>query len=226
MGPIIAIDGPAGAGKTSTARALAERLGLTLLDTGAIYRAVALVARDGGVAWDDEPRLEELARGLAIEFASDGKGQRVLVDGRDRTADIRTPEISEGASRVSSRPRVRAALLELQRRIGHSAPNGVVVEGRDVGSVVFPDADLKVFLTASADRRAERRHAELAAAGHDAQIQKTLDEIKRRDQRDSTREAAPLKVAEGAEVIDSSGLPLESVVDRIEALFRARRAAP
>jgi cytidylate kinase len=225
--PIIAIDGPAGAGKTSAARAVAARLGLLLLDTGAIYRAVALSAREAGVDWDDDSGLERIASGLEISFAegpaaSSGApaANRVIVGGRDRSADIRTPEISEGASRVSARPGVRAALLDLQRRIGRAAPRGAVVEGRDVGTVVFPDAELKVFLTASADRRAERRCAELAAAGHPADLAQTLSEIQARDQRDSTREAAPLKVADDAHVLDSSTIPLAEVVDTIVDLYR------
>ena len=218
--PIIAIDGPAGAGKTSAARALAARLGFLLLDTGAIYRAVALVARESGVAWTDERPLGEIARTLEIAFEPAPGGQRVLVSGRDRTAEIRAPEISEGASQVSARPAVRAALLELQRRLGRAAQVGLVVEGRDVGSVVFPGATLKVFLTASPEARAERRHEELRGRGLPSDLAATLDEIRKRDERDSTREAAPLRVAEGAVVLDTSGMALDAVVAALEALYR------
>ncbi len=218
--PIIAIDGPAGAGKTSAARAVAARLGFLLLDTGAIYRAVALVARETGVAWSDERGLAAIANGLDIAFEAAPEGQRVLVGGRDRTAEIRTPEISEGASQVSARPAVRAELLELQRRLGRAAKVGLVVEGRDVGSVVFPDATLKVFLTASPEARAERRHQELLGRGMPSDLAATLDEIQKRDERDSTREAAPLKVAEGAVVLDTSGMSFDAVVAALEALYR------
>ncbi len=217
--PIIAIDGPAGAGKTSAARALAERLGFLLLDTGAIYRAVALVAREAGVPWTDEAGLGQIACGLEIAFEPAPTGQRVLVAGRDRTADIRTPEISEGASQVSARPAVRDALLELQRRLGRAARVGLVVEGRDVGSVVFPAATLKVFLTASPEARAERRHQELLGRGLPSDLPATLHEIRKRDERDSTREAAPLRVADRAVVLDTSGMPFATVVAALEALY-------
>ncbi len=220
--PIIAIDGPAGAGKTSAARALATRLGFLLLDTGAIYRAVALVARERGVQWTDEQALPAIARGLDITFEAAPDGQRVLVGGRDRTADIRTPEISEGASQVSAKAAVRDELLELQRRLGRAAKVGLVVEGRDVGSVVFPDATLKVFLTATPEARAERRHQELRGRGLPSDLAATLEEIQKRDERDSTREAAPLKVADGAVVLDSSGMGFDAVVAALEALYRKK----
>src|SRR6266540_6740759 len=160
---IVAIDGPAGAGKSTAARLLAARLGYTLLDTGAIYRVMALRARQAGVAWDDGPGVAAFADGLELSFRLEGTVNRVLLEGTDVTAAIRTPEMSDGASRVSSLPEVRAVLLGVQRRIG--AAGDVVVEGRDIGTVVFPAAEAKFFLTASTDERARRRTAELAASG-------------------------------------------------------------
>jgi cytidylate kinase len=193
---IVAIDGPAGAGKSTAARLLAARLGYTLLDTGAIYRVMALRARERAIAWDDGPGVAALADNLELAFRLEGTINRVLVDGRDVTSAIRTPEMSDGASRVSALPEVRAALLGLQRRIG--AAGDVVVEGRDIGTVVFPDAGAKFFLTATTDERARRRVAELAAAGRPADAATTRAEIVARDERDSTRAAAPLRKADDA----------------------------
>ena len=219
-GLIVAIDGPAGAGKSTTARLLAARLGYALLDTGAIYRAMALRARERGVAWDDGPGVAALADGIEIAFRLEGSVNRVTLNGRDVTAAIRTPEMSDGASRVSALPEVRAALLGLQRRIG--AGGGVVVEGRDIGTVVFPDAEAKFFLTASADERARRRVAELAAAGKPVDAEQTKAEIIARDTRDSTRAAAPLRKADDAIEIDSSTLSADAVVAKMASLVAAR----
>ena len=193
---IVAIDGPAGAGKSTAARLLAARLGYTLLDTGAIYRVMALRARERGIAWDDGPGVAALADGLELAFRLEGNVNRVLVDDNDVSAAIRTPEISDGASRVSALPEVRAALLEIQRRIG--AAGDVVVEGRDIGTVVFPRAGAKFFLTASTDERARRRVAELSSAGRPVDPEKTRAELVARDERDSTRATAPLRKADDA----------------------------
>jgi CMP/dCMP kinase len=224
---IVAIDGPAGAGKSTTARLLAERLGYALLDTGAIYRTMALRARERGIAWDDGPGVAALADGLEISFQLEGTINRVFANGADLTSAIRTPEISDGASRVSSLPEVRAALLGLQRRIG--GQGGVVVEGRDIGTVVFPSAEAKFFLTASTDERARRRVAELRAAGKPADEQKTRAELVERDERDSTRAAAPLRRADDAIEIDSSALGADEVVsqmaERVAKILAARAAA-
>jgi cytidylate kinase len=217
---IVAIDGPAGAGKSTAARLLAQRLGYALLDTGAIYRTMALRARERGVAWDDGPGVAALADGLDIAFRLEGKINRVFADGQDVTAAIRTPEMSDGASRVSALPEVRAALLGLQRRIG--AGGGVVVEGRDIGTVVFPAAEAKFFLTASTDERARRRVAELTAAGRPVDAGATRAEIIARDERDSTRAAAPLRKADDAVEIDSSALDAEAVVARMAEIVTAR----
>jgi cytidylate kinase len=217
---VVAIDGPAGAGKSTTARMLAERLGYSLLDTGAIYRAVALMARQGGVPWDDEARLAALVTGLDIGFRFEAGVNRVFVNTRDVTTEIRAPEISDGASRVSALPQVRAALLGLQRRLG--AGGGVVVEGRDVGTVVFPQAGAKFFLTASPTERARRRAAELRAAGRAVDEQAVLDEIVARDDRDTNRAVAPLKQAPDAVQIDSDHLTAAEVLERLVTEVRKR----
>ena len=221
---IVAIDGPAGAGKSTAARMLAKRLGYTLLDTGAIYRVMALRAREGDVDWADGPAVAALADGLELRFHLDGDLNRVFVDGKEVTTAIRTPEMSDGASRVSALPEVRAALLGIQRRIG--AAGDVVVEGRDIGTGVFPDAGAKFFLTASTDERARRRVAELAAAGRPADAATTRAEIVARDERDSTRAAAPLRKADDAMEIDSSALGPDEVVARMAADVAARVTAP
>ena len=222
----MAIDGPAGAGKSTTARLLAQRLGYALVDTGAVYRTMALLARRRAIAWSDGPAVAALGAALAIGFELRGERNHTRLDGADISDEIRTPEISDGASRVSARPEVRAALLDLQRRLG--AAGGVVVEGRDIGTVVFPDAEAKFFLTASADERARRRAAELRAAGRAVDEAATRAEMAARDQRDSTRAAAPLRKADDAVEIDSSNLTIDEVVGRMAAIVeqRARARAP
>jgi cytidylate kinase len=217
---IVAIDGPAGAGKSTAARMLAARLGYTLLDTGAIYRVMALKAREAGVAWDDGPGVAAFAAGLNLSFRLDGEVNRVFVDGTDVSAAIRTPDMSDGASRVSALPEVRAALLDVQRRLG--AAGDVVVEGRDIGTVVFPNADAKFFLTASTDERARRRTAELVALGRQVDADQTRAELVARDTRDSSRAVAPLKKADDAIEIDSSAIAPDEVVERMIAVVGAR----
>jgi len=221
---IVAIDGPAGAGKSSAARMLAERLGYTLIDTGALYRAVALAAKERGVSWDDGDALGQLAAGLELRFGpvTDGRPP-LLLDGQDRSDDIRAPDISQGASQVSAHPPVREALLEVQRRMGRQGD--VVLEGRDIGTVVFPSADVKVFLTASVEARARRRFDELKRRGGEADLDEVRREMETRDQRDSTRAVAPLKPAEDAVRLDTSGLDLDGVVSALEDIVR-RALAP
>jgi cytidylate kinase len=220
---VVAIDGPAGAGKSTVSKRLTGLLGYRLLDTGALYRTVALVARRAGVAWDDEGGLARVAADLDISFQLDGMVNRVLLAGEDVSAAIRTPDMSEGASLVSALPAVRAALLDRQRRL--AGQGGVVAEGRDVGTVVFPDAGAKFFLTASDDERARRRVDELRAGGTDADFAATLADLRRRDRRDSTREAAPLVCAPDAVVVDSSGLTIDEVVREMLDVVRRREIA-
>ena len=226
MRPIVAIDGPAGAGKSTVARELARRLGFTIVDTGAIYRAVALAAQRAGIGWEDDAALGRLLdSGLGVSFVPAADGQRVLLHADDVSEAIRTPEISRGASIVSARPTVRQKLLGLQRQLGRSAPAGAVMEGRDIGTVVFPDADVKFFLTANAEARAARRHAELAERGLPVPLGEVLEDQRRRDKDDSERAIAPLKPAPDAVVVDTTGLDLEEVVERCLRIARERLAA-
>jgi cytidylate kinase len=227
---IVAIDGPAGAGKSTASRLVAARLGFAMVDTGAIYRAVALAATRRAVALDDDARLAELLPAVQIHFAppaASGAGQRVLLGEEDVSAEIRTPAMSLGASKVSGRPVVRAGLLELQRRLALAPENaGAVLEGRDIGTVVFPDADVKFFLTASAEERARRRHAELQAKGDPQRLEEVLADQLRRDRDDSSRAVAPLRPADDAVVIDTTAIALAEVVERIVRDVEARRAPP
>lgn len=221
---VVAIDGPAGAGKSTAAKRLTALLGYALLDTGALYRSVAVSARRQGVSWDDEDGLARIAAALDIRFRLDGDINRVFVAGDEVTEAIRTPEASEGASVVSALPRVRGALLDLQRRL--AGAGGVVAEGRDVGTVVFPTADAKFFLTASDEVRARRRVDELRSRGVDADYDETLAAIRTRDERDSTRAAAPLIRADDAVVVDSSTLTIDEMVEQMAQVVRARESAP
>jgi len=225
---IVAIDGPAGAGKSSASRLLAARLGFALVDTGAIYRAVALAASRQGIAFDEDARLGPLLASLTIRFAPParpGEGQRVYLGAEEVSAAIRTPPMSLGASAVSARPVVRDGLLELQRRLALLPENrGAVLEGRDIGTVVFPDADYKVYLTASEECRASRRFRELQGRGDPSTLEEVLADQRRRDKNDSERAVAPLKPAGDARIFDSSGIGLDEVVEAL-ALEVERRAA-
>jgi cytidylate kinase len=217
---VVAIDGPAGAGKSTVARALATRLGYTFLDTGALYRTVALVAQGSQIPWDDGPRLGALAKALEIVFVRDAERTRILADSRDVTDAIRRAEISEGASRVSVLPEVRAGLLDMQRRA--ATQGSVVAEGRDIGTVVFPSAQAKFFLIANLETRAQRRTLELQAAGRPAVLAEVLAEMRARDARDSGRAVAPLRRADEAIEIDSSLATPDEIVERMAAIVRAR----
>ena len=213
---MVAMDGPAGSGKSSAARLVAQRLGYTLLDSGAIYRALALTALEQGISQGDEEALVALADALPLRFSLHEGQNCVLLGERDVSAEIRTPEVSSGASRISALPGVRSALMDLQRRFARRG--GVVAEGRDMGTVVFPRARLKVFLEASPEERARRRHAELAGMGHEVSLEEVFSQQQTRDRNDSERAVAPLKPAADAVRLDTTELTLEQVVDKIVEL--------
>ena len=222
---IVAIDGPAGAGKSTVSKLLSRRLGLSFVDTGALYRTVALSARRQSIAPDDDAALGALLPRINIVFRTLGEENRVFLDGEDVSTAIRTPEISLLASAVSARPVVRDGLLGLQRRLALEAPVGAVLEGRDIGTVVFPDADLKFFLVASPDVRARRRYEELFQKGSESSLDSVLADQNKRDRDDSSRAVAPLKPADDAVRVDTSGLPLSEVVQTLERVIRERLAA-
>lgn len=211
---VIAIDGPAGAGKSSVARGVAAELGFTYLDSGAMYRCVALAARQGQADLGDGEALGALAEGLEIDF----EGQRVLLDGEDVSDEIRAPEVSAAASRVSVHPRVRGAMVNRQRRL--IAAGRYVAEGRDIGTVVSPDSPLKIFLTASDEERARRR-----AAQSGEEVEAVLEAQRQRDARDTEREHGALRAAEDAVELDTTGLSLDEVVSRVVVLARERGLA-
>jgi len=218
---VIAIDGPSGSGKGTVARLVAERLGWHLLDSGALYRLVALAGASRGLDSGDERGHAELAGALDARFEVDALGaERVLLDGRDVTRQLRAESTGNMASVVAAMPAVRAALFERQRRF--AKPPGLVADGRDMGTVIFPTAGLKVFLTASAEERARRRHKQLKEKGLAANLAGLSQEILERDRRDAARTTAPLKPAADAVLIDSTGVPVETVVQRILDLARSR----
>ena len=217
--PVIAIDGPSGSGKGTVCRILSERLGWHLLDSGALYRLTALAGAARGLDPADEPGHAAVAAGLDARFeVNEAGGERVLLDGRDVTRELRAEVTGNMASVVAVMPSVRAALLERQR--AYAVPPGLVADGRDMGTVVFPAAGLKVFLTASAEERARRRYNQLKEKGLAANLAGLSQEILERDRRDSARSVAPLKPAADAVVIDSTGVSVDDVVDRILALAR------
>jgi cytidylate kinase len=216
--PIIAIDGPAGAGKSTVAKQVARRLGYLFINTGAMYRAVAWQARREGLSLEDSERIGELARQAKIELKGSVDAQRVLLDGRDITDEIATPEMSQAASVVSAIPAVRRALVAQQQAMGRGG--GVVMEGRDIGTQVFPQAEVKIYLDASSEARAERRHTEdLAKGNHSGSLRATQAEIEKRDERDKTRADSPLVQAEDAIHIDSSELTINEVAEKILSII-------
>jgi len=216
--PIIAIDGPAGSGKTTVARMVAEKLGLSYIDSGAMYRAIALKCIRQDIAKDDEDRATEAAQSAGIQFDLGPNGQKILLDGEDVTEAIRSLKVTEWVSPISAISGIRKAIVAEQRRLG--ADGGVVMEGRDIGTVVFPNADLKIFLTASPEVRARRRHSELAAKGIKADLEQLTHDIAERDRRDSTREDSPLRQADDAVPLDTDSLNAEQAADRIVELLR------
>lgn len=208
-GPIVAIDGPSGAGKSTVSRELAARTGLVRLDTGAMYRAVALAAKRAGIPWSDPSRLGDLCAGLAMEFRTEGDELRLFLSGEDVSGPIRTPEISMGASAVSAHGPVREAMVALQRKLGEEG--GVVAEGRDTGTVVFPRAEAKFFLDAAAAVRARRRYVEQWGK-EQVPFEEVYRDVLRRDVQDSTRDRSPLRMAPDAVYIDSTVLSVDAVV--------------
>jgi CMP/dCMP kinase len=219
---IIAIDGPSGAGKSTLGRLLARELNLLYIDTGAMYRAAALAVIESGVSTTDEGRVAEVVGRADINLEGDPDSLQVMLDGRDISEKIRTEEVSQSASVISAIPEVRRTLVRRQREMGERA-GGVVLDGRDIGTVVFPSADVKFFLTAAPEARAQRRYEEDRLKERDATFEETLAEINTRDRRDSTRDDSPLVAAPDAVVIDSTDLSIEEVFERMIATIRERK---
>jgi cytidylate kinase len=219
---IIAIDGPSGAGKSTLGKMLAESLGLLYLDTGAMYRAVALAALQAGETIEDEEKAIEIAKHSKIELAGEPDFLQIKLNGQDVSDEIRTNEVSQMASIVSSISEVRKILVKHQRTLGETAPNGCVLDGRDIGTVVFPNADVKFFLTAKPEARARRRFEENAQRGQTSIYEETLAEINQRDDRDISRKDSPLSIAEDAVVIDTSELNLREVYEQMLEEIKGR----
>jgi len=223
--PVVTVDGPSGSGKGTVSRAIARRTGWHLLDSGALYRLVALAGVGAGLPADDVAAHAALARAMKVEFGSRADGEELVrLDGRDVSGELRSEHAGAGASRVAAWPEVRTALLTRQRAFAR--PPGLVADGRDMGTVVFPRAPLKIFLTATPEERALRRYKQLKDKGSDVSLPALSREIAERDLRDQTRQVAPLRPAPDAEVIDSTGLSVEAVVARVMELLAARRLWP
>ena len=219
--PVIAIDGPSGSGKGTIARAVAARLGWNLLDSGALYRLLAIAAEEAGVTADASARLGQLARGLRVEFSQDASGnERILMAGQDVTLRVRSEATGEQASRIAAIPEVRAGLLDLQH--GFRRSPGLVADGRDMGTVVFPDAGLKIFLTASVAERAKRRHNQLIEKGLTANLDSLFRDISARDERDRNRAVSPLEPAADAVQLDTTDAGIGQVVERVMGLAGER----
>lgn len=221
---VVAIDGPAGSGKSSTARGVAEELGYRYIDTGAMYRAVARAAMQEGLTLPEDAReIGELAGQIEFDFRRVGDSQHIFVDGRDREKEVRDPEVGRISSPVSAIPLVRENLLQTQRDL--ATEGGVIMEGRDIGTVVLPDADVKIFLTASTEERARRRYQQLAEDHPDVTYEEVLVEQKERDRRDAGRDIAPLKRAEDAVEVVTDDMTLQEVIDHIARIVRKRAQA-
>ena len=219
-GLVVAIDGPAGAGKSTISTRLADALGYLYIDTGAMYRAVAYLVAQRGLEPNDEAALKDLCSKLQIDLVATGTGLKVYAMGEDITEQIRTPEITRLTPQVASSPGVRAAMLLMQRKLGE--PGGVVLEGRDIGTVVFPDADVKFFLSASAEERGRRRYAELEQKGIKADQAQIIAAVRERDQADMSRAEAPLKQAPDAVVVDSTQMTIDAVMELMERRVKER----
>jgi len=222
---IIAIDGPSGAGKSTLGKMLAKKLNLLYLDTGAMYRAVALAVTRARVPFRDIDRIADIAENSEIDLVGEPDAMKVMLDGEDVSVEIRTLDAAQSASVVSTISEVRRIMVEHQRIIGNSAPNGCVLEGRDIGSVVFPHADIKFFLTAKPEARARRRYTKDQAKGRISTYEQTLAEINERDERDVSREDSPLTIADDAVVIDTSELDLHEVFEQMLAKVGEKRAS-
>jgi cytidylate kinase len=220
---IVAIDGPSAAGKSTAGTRVAKRLGYLYIESGAFYRALAWKVRERGIDPSDNGGLQRLSEATVIEVVRRPDGARILVDQRDVTDELRTPDMSRIAAQIASNPLVREPMLRLQRTLAKDG--GVVMEGRDIGTVVFPDADVKFYLDADTRIRGERRYKELLAKGMDVDLQTTIDEIVARDRKDMSRAVAPLRKADDAIAVDSTALTLDEVVDTMVAAVERRRAA-
>ena len=218
---VIAIDGPAGTGKSTVSKLLAQRVGAHYLDTGAMYRAATLAVQRAGVSPDAPDAIATVVADARIELRADGSGgSRVFLDGDDVSAPIRTDEVTNAVSAVSAVPAVRSKMVALQRI--HAVDDFVVVEGRDIGTVVFPDAQVKIYLTATPEARALRRHRQNLSAGRDSDFEQVLESVNRRDHLDSTRTVSPLRPADDAVIVDTSDLSLEQVLDELAGLVQTR----
>ncbi|MFN0138792.1 MAG: (d)CMP kinase [Pyrinomonadaceae bacterium] len=222
---IIAIDGPSGAGKSTLGKMLAKKLNLLYLDTGAMYRAVALAVMRASVSFDEENRVADIAETGKIDLMGEPDAMKVLLDGDDVSVEIRTLEVAQAASVVSTISEVRRIMVDHQRAIGESSPTGCVLEGRDIGSVVFPNATIKFFLTATPEARARRRFMEDQSKGRISTYEQTLAEINERDKRDTTRSDSPLTISDNAVVIDTSELDLTEVFEAMLAEINENRAS-
>ncbi len=222
--PVLAVDGPSGSGKGTISRAVADRLGWHLLDSGALYRLTALASAEAKIDPANEAAVAKVARAMDVKFEVDAAGEEVVrLAGRDVTRELRSETTAGRASRVAAMPRVREALVDVQRSF--RKPPGLVADGRDMGTVIFPNTPFKVFLTASAEARAERRYKQLSVKGIDVTLSRLFTEIEERDRRDATREVAPLRPADGARIVDTTSMTIDEVVAEVLEFLRGKGIA-